>query len=478
LRHTVQWSYDLLESFEQSVLQQVSVFAGGFTLPAAVAVCGGDGLDEFDMLDALDSLVRKSLLQLERSDGDVRYEMLETIRQFAEEALADTGDSDAVRDRHARYFADEVAVAYDQWQTDKERHVYRWVDNEITNLAAALDWAVARSQVDPAVRIAANTHHIARNRLRTETFDWPEQVIDLARRTQHRQLPHLLAEACDAANGVGRLGDAVRYGLEAIALNDDDDSYDFSFEAYFKTAFAMVASGQFDQAMQVVRVGAEHPADAPVRGNLAYLHVFAAMLDVAIPDDERAAAIAQIKASPMPAIRGVAPWVQAILATDVDVRAAIDLYEQAIDIAVECGGRSLEESCRGQQLGLLTQTDDLDAALTGFSRSVDTWQVMADVYARMGVFALVTWLAGLGYHDGAARLLGAINRGLPAYAGHGESATKLAPEIVALPKLMGEAEFEAAYEAGIALDPRAAAELAHQLLATVRAERLDESGPL
>ena len=156
LRHTVQWSYDLLESFEQAVLQQVSVFAGGFTLPAALAVCGGDGVDEFDMLDALDSLVRKSLMQLDRSDGDVRYEMLETIRQFAEEALVDTGDGDAVRDLHARYFADEADIHDDMMITDQVGVATRWADVEMANLSAAFRWAADRGDVDAAIRIATS----------------------------------------------------------------------------------------------------------------------------------------------------------------------------------------------------------------------------------------------------------------------------------------------------------------------------------
>ena len=103
LRHAVQWSYDLLEPHEQRTLQRVAVFVGGFTLSGAVAVCAADGLDEFEMLDLLDSLVRKSLVHVERSDIEVRYAMLETIRQFAEEALAAGGDGDATRDLHAAF---------------------------------------------------------------------------------------------------------------------------------------------------------------------------------------------------------------------------------------------------------------------------------------------------------------------------------------------------------------------------------------
>jgi predicted ATPase len=93
LRNTVQWSYDLLDDGERAVLGCCSVFADGFDLAAAAHLC--DGLDEYTVLDRLDSLVRKSLVTSEQVGSHARYAMLETIRQFAEEQLAATGSIDA-----------------------------------------------------------------------------------------------------------------------------------------------------------------------------------------------------------------------------------------------------------------------------------------------------------------------------------------------------------------------------------------------
>ena len=134
LRHAVQWSYDLLDPVEQTVLQAVSVFVGGFTLDAASAITV---VDEYDVLDIIDSLVRKSLLNVERAETAVRYAMLETIRQFGEEALAGSGFSEDVRDRHAAYFADRSDDAREQFLSNDVHLAHRFVDNEITNLATA-----------------------------------------------------------------------------------------------------------------------------------------------------------------------------------------------------------------------------------------------------------------------------------------------------------------------------------------------------
>ena len=113
LRHAVAWSYDLLDDAEKHLLNRCSVFAGGFDLQSACAIATSGDADEYAILDLLDALVRKSLLVADRSRGQTRFSMLETIRQFAEEQLAIGGGADQARagtrrilrrlhDRHAR----------------------------------------------------------------------------------------------------------------------------------------------------------------------------------------------------------------------------------------------------------------------------------------------------------------------------------------------------------------------------------------
>jgi len=98
LRETVGWSYELLTDEERAVLRHASVFSGGFGLDAITDVVGAG--DTFDVLDRLDSLVRKSLVTTSHATGQVRYGLLETIRQFAEDELSTLGTLEQVRDRH------------------------------------------------------------------------------------------------------------------------------------------------------------------------------------------------------------------------------------------------------------------------------------------------------------------------------------------------------------------------------------------
>ena len=105
LRATITWSYDLLTEAEQDTFRRLAVFVGGCTLPAAAAVCGDREGDGSEPLDVIASLVDKSLLrQTEDPDGEPRFGMLETVREYALERLAESGELAVIRRRHAAYF--------------------------------------------------------------------------------------------------------------------------------------------------------------------------------------------------------------------------------------------------------------------------------------------------------------------------------------------------------------------------------------
>ena len=110
LRATVGWSYSLLTGAEQVLLARLSVFAGGFALDAAEAVCGSGDVDVLEVADLLGSLVDKSLVVAEHAGQTLRYRLLETIRLFAAERLAEAGGDEAaaVAAAHCAHF---LAVA-------------------------------------------------------------------------------------------------------------------------------------------------------------------------------------------------------------------------------------------------------------------------------------------------------------------------------------------------------------------------------
>ncbi len=112
LRATVDWSYSLLEPTEQTVFDRLGVFAGEFGGAGAEAVVTGDGVESWDVLDALGSLVAKSMVNIDDSaEGEARYRILETLRAYARERLDERGESDAWRRRHARVLRRAVRAA-------------------------------------------------------------------------------------------------------------------------------------------------------------------------------------------------------------------------------------------------------------------------------------------------------------------------------------------------------------------------------
>jgi predicted ATPase/DNA-binding SARP family transcriptional activator len=103
LRGTMDWSYGLLSDREQILLRHLAVFSGGFTLDAAEAVCGGDGIGPDDVLESVTNLVDKSLVSLGSRDGEARYRLLDTVRQYGNELLSREERAE-LRERHAVFF--------------------------------------------------------------------------------------------------------------------------------------------------------------------------------------------------------------------------------------------------------------------------------------------------------------------------------------------------------------------------------------
>ena len=133
------WSYDLLSEMERRLLNRLSVFAGGWTLEAAEAVCAGEGIESVDILDGLMQLVNKSLVLAERGEGkEKRFRLLEIIRQYALTKLTVSGEADAIHQRHVEYYLTLAEV-----QIPNTAAWLVWLDRmeaELDNIRSALAW--------------------------------------------------------------------------------------------------------------------------------------------------------------------------------------------------------------------------------------------------------------------------------------------------------------------------------------------------
>ncbi|HET9172834.1 MAG TPA: hypothetical protein VFN97_25635, partial [Actinospica sp.] len=158
LRAVVDWSWDLLCGRERELLAVCGVFAGGAALEDLEAV---SGLDALDVLDQVDRLVSKSLVLAEPAaspggeDRGMRYRLLETIREYALERLAEQGREKETRGRHARYFADLAQRADPELRGPGQLEWMHRLDAAEDNLRAALDWAMAVEEPACALRLCA-----------------------------------------------------------------------------------------------------------------------------------------------------------------------------------------------------------------------------------------------------------------------------------------------------------------------------------
>jgi predicted ATPase len=154
LRRTIEWSYDLLEPEYQQLFSRLAAFAGGWTLEAAEASSGG-GLS-LEVLDGLGALVEQSLVQQhETPSEEMRFLMLETIREYATERLAQSGEEDEIRRRHAEHFRNLAEEAEPHLTREDRIFWLARLDAEHDNLRAALDWAERTEDVDTGLRTAA-----------------------------------------------------------------------------------------------------------------------------------------------------------------------------------------------------------------------------------------------------------------------------------------------------------------------------------
>jgi predicted ATPase len=272
LRQAVGWSYDLLDDDERAVLTRCAVFVGGFDLAGAVAVCGGEGWDEYGLLDVVDALVRKSLVTAEQVSGHTRFGMSETIRQFAQEQLAATGTIGEVRDRHARYFAQRAVAYWGMWDGPGQRAALDWVEVELANLRAGFRWAADQDDLATAAAIAAHTAMLGQPLERYEPAGWAEEILEAATTANLAQLPRLYT-AASFCMYTGRAEAAVGYAQAAVALRADPrfDGFDPAWASYGE-GLAHLFAGRLGRFMEICADLAAQPGPGYVLGQCGLLH--------------------------------------------------------------------------------------------------------------------------------------------------------------------------------------------------------------
>ena len=209
LRAVVDWSWDLLEGGERALLRRVSVFAGGGTLEAIEQVCAGPAVAAEDVFDLLGALVDKSLLVVRHTQDGPRYRMLEIIRAYGVERLAEAGETEEVRRRHAAYFLRLAEAGQDALLGGGQLEWLRRLAAEQDNLHAAVRGAIAVRDAETAAGlIGASGMYWWLRGLKVEGGDLAVDILGLVDRLTDAERTEIFSD--DASRN--RLAMAYAFG--------------------------------------------------------------------------------------------------------------------------------------------------------------------------------------------------------------------------------------------------------------------------
>ena len=227
LRASVDWSHALLTETERILFRRLAVFFGGFDLDAARAVAGADGVQRYQVLDQLTLLVEKSLVVAENTGGPTRYRFLETVRQYAQEKLGESGEGDAVRSRHRDHYTAMTALLDAPARSDYEQRIEQ-AEVEMDNLRSAFGWSLENGDTAQALTLASSLQPLwsSRGRLR-EGCAWFDTAFTHSREDPDRIAAVIYARALadkallDIWDGSGASLDEAEHAL-TIAREVDD----------------------------------------------------------------------------------------------------------------------------------------------------------------------------------------------------------------------------------------------------------------
>jgi predicted ATPase len=262
LRATIDWSYDMLDDAQQRLLARLAVFSGGCTREATEAICVGGPVEERAVLALLRDLVARSLVVAERGGHDTRYRLLETIRAYAEECLADLGETMTLRDRHARYYADYALRCNEGLWGPAQLEWANRMNADGENVLAAFAHAVDTLDLDDAVRLLESTNLYLLQSGFAVTLP-VEPVLAMPGVEQHPGYPIVLMAAAFVANTRGEASLAREYcdaALDAETSLTVPRPYTVNLSAHRLSLSALIglSTGAWDDAAAAFLESAEH----------------------------------------------------------------------------------------------------------------------------------------------------------------------------------------------------------------------------
>jgi len=465
LQALIDWSYDLLSPSEQVLLGRLSVFAGGFDLDAAEAVGAGGDIEDFEVLEFLDALVDKSLVQADDTAGTVRYRLLETMRDYAGAKLAQRGEDEQseVRRHHRDHFLALAEAAEPHLRGSGEVAWADRLDLELDNLRVALTDCCdpVTAPDDSGLRLATSLSEfwfvrghgvegaaILRNLLGRPSAKAPTELRGRGLAAAARLVLYYLAD----------YPAAVELANEALGIARDLSDDALSVRARFVLATAKARQGDLvgcraliDETLPVAR-----SLDDPLLA--AFLLNLQGMARYEVGEDGRASFEESVvlcrRAGDRRGAAAAAANIGVVALNAGEIDVARQLIGEALVVFRELGDRHAAVACAGNAGFIACLDGDGDGAFDLFRESLDVARRIGArplmAYAILGLAFRAT-LAGdperaaklHGFFDAWCEELGAAVEALEAQLRTADHAR--------LKELLGESSFDVAYQAGRAL---------------------------
>lgn len=446
LRALVDWSYGLLDEAERAVFERLSVFAGGWTLEGAAAVCADAALSASHVAAVVASLADKSMVVPPAPSGPARYGMLETLRLYGAERLDARRGKEAASDAHARYFLALAEEAEMGLRGPREREWVGRLRVELDNLRAAHTWCRRRSDPDLALRLSAALHWFACWQANDEILSWAEAVVDLPSAQRHPLLPVVLGSAAIRHMHRGEMSTAARYAERGLASCDRVDDLRRALPTEALGGICLMSGrleGAFDHYGEAARLwqllGHDHgevwcvcacAVAAGKRGDLA----------TALALTEEARKVAASAGNPT--MMAIILYAEGDLLLEVDPVRALGPIGEALEFAEAADNAFMKGVALVSNTSLRGRHGDPLVALRLFEDVIRHWRRGGGWTQQwLTLRNLVELLARLGAHEPTAVLYGACTVSTASSPSYGPEADRLKAVVDTLVFSLGEPAF-------------------------------------
>ena len=455
LRDTLEWSYGLLNRSEQQLFAWLATFVGGFDLRAAEHICAVRE-DSDNVADLLANLVDKSMVQLVDLE-EPRYRMLETLREFGLERLAQRRERADLRVRHITWYVRTAREGAAGLAGREEAECAAQLDRDFDNYREAHASAVLIGDTESAVALVASLREFAFRRMRYEVAAWAEVTATMPGVEQHPRAPVVIAITAYGAFVRGDLEAAIRLADQALATAEDLGT-DSSGLAERTLANAVFYEGDMKSGVAWMERMVESARATGSAARLAHALYMRSVAATSVGDTQLGARLAEeadgvAEKSGSPTARAGAAYALGLALEGASPEQADATLRRSADLAKEAGNRWVEAFSLTEVLWLDARKGNPTRALAGYTSVIDTWYRAGDWANQWlslrhvcGIFAQV------GAHRSAAVLYGAVAAAgaVAALPAEPSDAERLGDLVEELRRLLGPAEFADAVREGAA----------------------------